>query len=68
MAGRTDEDENEATGARKREQEIKGRVTEGLDRDAEATTVFRRGTISPTENAERRVAGREVERNRRPGC
>jgi hypothetical protein len=41
VAGRTDEDENEATGACKREQAIKEREIEGLDRDAEATTVFR---------------------------
>lgn len=66
VAGRTVEEENKARGWLKRVQEAGNRICEGLEVYVlvlgEAVT--RRVTGSPTEVAERRKVGREVEKSR----
>lgn len=66
VAGRTGEEENRARGWWKRGREIGDRIRQGLERYVLAlgAAVTRRITGSPTEDAERRKAGTEVEKSR----
>lgn len=69
VARRTDDEENGARGWWNWEGKIENRGLEVFERNvlAVAAAVDRRVTGSPTEDAERRKAGREVEKSRQ-GC